>query len=150
MIEFLLLINIFFYACCVCFLNLSILFLADTIPIGFVYTMIWVNALICLVCAYMATHGERGALGFFISLQTIGKLHFQPQVSTTFTWYPNLYFNFGISVVQLHICTLSVLIGDYDKKLKYSAIIFLDLRFILKGKSREDCSSRGRYVRVSL
>lgn len=47
------------------------LFLADTIPIGFVYTMIWVNALICLVCAYMATHGERGALGFFISLQTI-------------------------------------------------------------------------------
>ncbi|XP_036358150.1 uncharacterized protein LOC115211136 [Octopus sinensis] len=46
------------------------LFIADNIPISMLYGTIWINALLCLTCAYLASHGEKNSFSFFIVLQT--------------------------------------------------------------------------------
>ncbi|GAB1597902.1 uncharacterized protein LOC115211136 [Argonauta hians] len=47
-----------------------ILFIADNIPISMLYGTIWINALLCLTCAYLASHGEKNSFSFFITLQS--------------------------------------------------------------------------------
>ncbi|XP_052823597.1 uncharacterized protein LOC106878824 [Octopus bimaculoides] len=46
------------------------LFIADNIPISMLYGTIWINALLCLTCAYLASHGEKNSFSFFVILQT--------------------------------------------------------------------------------
>ena len=79
--------------------------------------MIWFNAILCLACAYTATHGERGALGFVISLQTIGKLNLRPHmhfiyVDLNFGFFYESSFNLAIIVNQLRIFFGRIIMPD--------------------------------------